>query len=148
MVLTQSPAEAYRLAALLLWFEADCKPMTAILPVSGEAVNLLPLAVQGRVADGEPRCGDAAIHEGVDVVQVALRQSDGRLRHDVQLLEAFHLEAERAVSQPVVYGTLGDGRARSRRCLVRRRRGLCWTRRRCGCGPNELGITCGEDGRW
>jgi hypothetical protein len=109
MVLTQSPAEAYRLAALLLWFEADCKPMTAILPVSGEAVNLLPLAVQGRVADGEPRCGDAAIHEGVDVVQVALRQSDGRLRHDVQLLEAFHLEAERAVSQPVVYGTLGDG---------------------------------------
>lgn len=51
MILTQSPAEAYRLAALLLWFEADCKPMTAILPVSGEAVNLLPLAVQGRILD-------------------------------------------------------------------------------------------------
>ena len=42
-------------------------------------------------------------------MQVALRQSDGRPRHDVQLLEAFHLEAERAASQPVVYGSLDDG---------------------------------------
>lgn len=51
---------------------------------------------------------EAAAKGWVDVVQIPLRRSDGRLRSDVELLEAFHREAERAVSQPVVYGTLGD----------------------------------------
>ena len=109
IILTQSVPEAFRLAASLLWLEADCKPMTAILPASGESVSSIPLAVQGRIRDGGPGHDGAGILEGVDLVQVGLRQSDGRLRHDVQLLESFHLEAERAASQPIVYGSLGDG---------------------------------------
>lgn len=109
IILTQSVAEAYRLAALLLWFEAGCKPVTAILPASGMAGDSLPAAVRGCPLDGMGREAQAAIKEPVDVVQIPLRQSDGKLRPDIELLEAFHREAERAASQPLVYGTLGDG---------------------------------------
>jgi hypothetical protein len=90
IILTQSVAEAYRLAALLLWFEAGCKPMTAILPTSPAGSDSLPRAVRGRRLSGGSGRAEAVVKGRVDVVQIPLRRSDGRLRSDVELLEAFH----------------------------------------------------------
>lgn len=107
--LTQSVPEAYRLATLVLSFEAGSQPVTAILPASGMDPDLLPAAVRRCFLDGAEPGTQAAIKERVEVVQIPLRGADGHLLPDIQLLEAFHREAERAASEPFVYGALGDG---------------------------------------
>ena len=55
--------------------------------------------------DGDP----AGLRRGLGFIGEVGAKSDGRMRPDIQVLEAFHRETERAASQPVVYGTLGDG---------------------------------------
>lgn len=109
IILTRSPAEAYRLAAFLLWHEASCNPMTAILPYSGVKTDPIPLAVCGCLIDGGPQHGELMLGGLPDAVQIAVRQEDGGLRDDDEILDEFHKEADRVAGKPIVYATLGDG---------------------------------------
>jgi hypothetical protein len=104
VILCPSGTDGLLTAACLLADERPGGSATAILPCASETGTGVPLAAACRDFDGPPK-GRLRADAAISIVEVAVRDADGRALAEDAVNAAFAREAGRAKDRPIVYLT-------------------------------------------
>ena len=107
MLVASSPADAFRMAAVLFALACNGEPMRWLAPSFGEMGSDIPAGMRGRIVrPGEDR-GDAFLADNIEVVEISLRQARGEFIDDAEIAETY-LRQRASVGRSIGLLTFGD----------------------------------------
>lgn len=108
MLVASSPADAFRMAAVLFAMACNGEAMRWLTPSFGEMGSEIPAGMRGRlVRPGEDR-GDAFLADNIDVVEISLRQARGEFIDDAEVAETYRRHQRASAARSIGLLTFGD----------------------------------------
>ena len=108
MLVASSPADAFRMASVLLALACDGEPMRWLAPSFGEMGSDVPAGMRGRIVrPGEDR-GEAFLADNIEVVEISLRRARGEFIDDAEVVETYHRRQRASVGRSIGLLTFGD----------------------------------------
>jgi hypothetical protein len=108
MLVASSPADAFRMAAVLFALACNGEPMRWLAPSFGEMGSEIPAGMRGRIVrPGEDR-GDPFLADNIEVVEISLRQARGEFIDDAEIAETYRRHQRTAKGRSIGLLTFGD----------------------------------------
>lgn len=108
VLVTASPADAFRLAATLCALQGNGSPSRVLIPSVLEVGSEVPNALQGRDVLPGPDYGQSLLPGSIEVTQIPLRGGNGELLDEMKVTETFSRFKEHSHHRTFGYTTLGD----------------------------------------
>jgi hypothetical protein len=108
MLVASSPADAFRMAAMLFALACNGEPMRWLAPSFGDLGSHVPDGMRGHIVRPGEDHGDALLAANIDVVEISLRQAQGEFIDDVELAETYRHHQRVAKGRSIGLLTFGD----------------------------------------
>jgi hypothetical protein len=108
MLVASSPADAFRMAAMLFAIECNGEPMRWLVPSIGEAASEVPFRMREHVVRPGVDYGKALLAENIEVVEIPLRKPWGELIDETEIAEIFRRHQQTPGRRPIGVMSYGD----------------------------------------
>ncbi|MCB8882906.1 hypothetical protein ACELLULO517_21850 [Acidisoma cellulosilytica] len=108
MLVASSPADAFRIAAMLFTLACDGEPMRWLAPSFGELGSDVPAGMRGHVVRPGEDHGDALLADNIEVVEISLRQARGEFIDDADIAETYRRHQRASGGRSIGLLTFGD----------------------------------------
>ena len=108
LLIASSPADAFRMAAMLFALACNGEPMRWLTPSFGELASDIPAGMRGRIVGPGADQGDALLADNIEVMEISLRDARGGFIDDAEIEATYRRHQQAAAGRSIGLLTFGD----------------------------------------